>query len=268
MARGNGEAGKDVTPRRWRAELPSPVGPHPADGLVTVERATAFRQVLARRTTRLAVVVEDCYDPHNATAAMRRCDIFGIHRVHVTTGRSRFKVNRRVSQGAHRYLDLRIHPTIEEAYADLRRDGFRIMTSDLKADAVVGPQGLAAGLADRPLALVFGSEGFGVSPAATQGADGCFLIPMAGFSQSLNLSVSVAVSLYALRGEALAADAPGDMPPDEQRFWYDQWLRRQRGAAAERLVAEDGDWDEPPDPRAQVELDKRGEELETFGPVD
>jgi len=153
-----------------------------------------------------------------------------------------------------------------EIRAELRRDGFRIMVSDLEADAVVGPQGLAAGMAEQPLAVVFGSEGFGVSAAATAGADGCFLIPMAGFSQSLNLSVSVAVTLYALRGDALAADAPGDLPSEDQRYWYDAWLRRQRGAAAERLTAAADDWVEPADPRARLETDKRGIELETFGP--
>ena len=258
------ESSKDDTPRRWRQELSSPVPAHPADDLLTPERALAFRQVLARRSTRLAVVVEDCYDPHNATAVMRTCDIMGVHRVHVTTGRSRFKINRRISQGAHRYIDLRIHETIDEAYAELRADGYRVFCTDLRADSVIGPQALAAAMNEAPIAVVFGSEGFGVSQAATDGADGHFLIPMAGFSQSLNLSVSVAITLYALRGDALAADTPGDMPADEQIRWYDAWIRRQRGPAVDRLLAESES--ASPDPRAEIEIDRRGEELETFGP--
>lgn len=260
------EGGKDCRPaRRWRRELPSPVGPHPADDLLTPERAATFRQVLARRCDSLAVVVEDCYDPHNATAVIRTCDIFGIHRIHVTTTRSRFKVNRRVSQGAHRYVDLRVHATIEDAYADLRRDGFRILVSDLHADAVVGPQHLQEHHAAGPLALVFGSEGFGVSRSAVDAADGCFLIPMVGFSQSLNLSVSVATSIYALRGAALAADAPGDMSAERQRGWYHRWISAQKGAGVARRLAEH-DWTPPPDPRARIEHDRRDGELETFGP--
>jgi len=156
--------GKDVgVPTRFAQRLPSPVPSHPVDDLLTVERADTFRQVLARRTGRIAVVLEDCYDPHNATAVMRTCDAFGIMRVHCTTGRSRLKINSRVSQGAHRYLDLRIHEAIPAAYASLRADGFRIMVSDLKADAVVGPQHLSTILDERPLAVVFGSEGFGIS---------------------------------------------------------------------------------------------------------
>ncbi|MDA3961115.1 MAG: RNA methyltransferase [Planctomycetota bacterium] len=261
------DSAEDQRPtRRWRHLLPSPIEAHPADCLLTPERAETFRQVLARRTERLAVVVEDCHDPHNATAVVRSCDIFGVHRVHVTTGRSRFKVNRRVSQGAHRYVDLNVHADITEAYAALRKDGFKILVSDLHADAVVGPQSLAENLAEQPLALVFGSEGYGVSQAASEQADGFFLIPMAGFSQSLNLSVSVATTVYSLRALALTADAPGDMSAERQRAWYDSWLRAQKGEAVDRCVAAVGDgWVPPPDPRARLEVDKRGDELETFG---
>ena len=63
----------------------------------------------------------------------------------------------------------------------------------------------------KKLAVVFGGEGFGLSAAAVDQADGHFLIPMVGVSQSLNLSVSVATTLYALRGDDLAADLPGGM---------------------------------------------------------
>ena len=264
---GTAYTGKDTAARRrFQHDLPSPVPPHPVDALLTEQRAHAFRQVLARRCRGIAVVIEECYDPHNATAAMRTCDIFGVHRVHCVASRTRFKVNRRVSQGAHKYLDLRFHADITEAYAQLRADNYAIYATDLRADAVVGPQQLRRQAAERPLALVFGSEGFGISDAARAGCDGAFLIPMAGFSQSLNLSVSVAVSLYALRGDALAEDAPGDLSPQEQAFWYDQWVRQQHGPAAERLVADDADYLPPPDPRARIEHDRKGNELETFGP--
>ena len=252
---------------RFRCELESPIGDHPADHLLTDKRQQLFRQVLARRTTRLAVVIEDCYDPHNATAVMRTCDCLGIHRVHVTTERSAFKINRRVSQGVHRYIDLRIHHDIGQAYAELRADGYKIMVSDLKEDALCGPRQLQAALAEQPLALVFGSEGYGVSEAAANGADGFFLVPMAGFSQSLNLSATAAMTLFSLRGELLAADVAGDMPAEEQRFWYDQWLQNQRGEAAAQAIAAADTYELPLDPRARIDHDRKGNELESYGQV-
>lgn len=224
-------------PSRFARDLPSPVPAHPIDALLTPERARKYRQVLARRTGRLAVVVEDCFDPHNATAIIRTCDAFGIHRVLVVTGRNAFKVNRQVSQGTHHYIALEVFPDIAPAYARLRADGFRILVSDLGAGAAAGPQLLADDLARQPLALVFGNEGHGVTRAAAEGADGSFLIPMRGFCQSLNLSVSVAVSLYALRGRALSEDLAGDLPAAEQAACYDRWVREHKGHVADAVLA-------------------------------
>jgi tRNA (guanosine-2'-O-)-methyltransferase len=223
---------------------------HPLDTLLTPERAAKYRLVLARRTRRLVLVIEDCHDPHNATAVVRTADAFGVQEVHVTTSRSVFKINPRVSQGSHLHIDVHVHRSIDEAYAALRSRGYRIVASDLKAGATVGPQQLRDDLERQPLALVFGSESEGVSAAACAGADGFFLIPMAGFPQSLNLSVSVAVTVYALRGEALSAGLGGDLPIAEQLALYESWVRRQRGEAADVIM--------------QRATGRNGESLEVF----
>jgi tRNA (guanosine-2'-O-)-methyltransferase len=117
-------------PSIGQRDLPSPVGVHPLDHLMTASRAQKYRQVLARRTDKLIVVVEDCYDPHNATAIVRTCDAFGLQRVVVTTGRNAFRVNRKISQGSHLYVDLAVYPDIEQAYAALRKENYRIMVTD------------------------------------------------------------------------------------------------------------------------------------------
>ena len=221
---------------QFARELPSPVPPHPLDTLLTPERAAKYRQVLARRTGRIAVVVEDCHDPHNATAIVRTSDAFGVHEVHVVTPRTAFKVNRKISQGSHHYVDMHVHADVGACYAALRARGFRILVSDLAAGATVGPQELRGELARQPLALVFGNEGEGVSAAASAAADGFFLIPMVGFPQSLNVSVSVAVALYALRQDQLTRDEPGDLPPERQQEAYERWVRAHKGEAAELVM--------------------------------
>lgn len=238
-------------------DLPSPIPTHPAEHLLTPERAQRFRQVLARRTGRIAVVIEECYDPQNATAVVRTCDALGIHRVHVVTNKNTFKVNRRVSQGSHLNVDLRSHKDITEAYAELRADGFHIVVTDLTADAAIGPAALNDLVNERPLAVVFGNEGHGLSDAAKEGADGAFLIPMVGFPQSLNLSVSAAVSLYALRQQALVEDSAGDLSQAEQCRWFDLWVRRQK-SAAKVMNGQATDWVEG--------LDRRGETVDIAQP--
>jgi tRNA (guanosine-2'-O-)-methyltransferase len=215
-----------ISARPFSNRLLSPIPEHPAEHLLTEKRRERFRQVLARRTGRLSVVIEECYDPQNATAIVRTCDCLGIHRMHVVTNRNAFQVNRRVSQGAHLNLDLRLHGHIDDAYAELRADGFHILASNLHADAAIGPGSLEQQLESQPLALVFGNEGHGLSEEACQGADGFFVIPMVGFPQSLNLSVSVAMCAYALRQRNLEQDLAGDLSREEQCRWFEQWIRR------------------------------------------
>jgi tRNA (guanosine-2'-O-)-methyltransferase len=236
-------------------DLDSPVATHPLDALITEARARKYRQVLARRTDRLIVVVEDCYDPHNATAIVRTCDAFGLQRVVVTTGRNAFKVNRKISQGSHLYVDVQVFPEITEAYAALRAEGYRIMVTDLSAQALSSPRLLQPLLVERPLAIVFGNEGSGVTREASTLADGHFLIPMIGFPQSLNLSVSVAATLWSLRGQALTDDRPGDLPAERQQALYDHWVRTHKGEMADAAMRHN---------RATDELGKHGEELDAF----
>lgn len=207
--------------------LESPVGPHPMEQALTGQRRERFRQVLARRVTRLTVVVENCYDPHNATAVLRTCEAFGVHALHVVTDRNSFRVNRTISQGAHLYVDLVKHEDTERALRFLRDRGYRILVTDLGSGAARDPHDLRRALDRQPLALVFGNEESGVSQAARDGADGRFFVPMAGFVQSLNLSVTVAVTLFSIRHRELAEEVPGDMSAREQSYWYDLWVRRQ-----------------------------------------
>lgn len=243
---------------RFAQELASPIGSHPGDVLLTEQRLFKYRQVLARRCDNPAVVLEDCNDPHNATAVLRSCDAFGLQRVHVVTTRNAFKVNRRISQGTHRYIDLRVHEHIDQAYAALRADGYRIFASELGRARVHDLGEVAQARAAGPIAVVFGSESQGISPAAAAGADAFFLIPMLGFTESLNLSVSVAVTLYALRQEALLADAAGDLSPARQTALYEQWIRSLRGTALDRVLAAH-------DPRACSASGPRDEELDVYG---
>ena len=101
-----------------------------------------------------------------------------------------------------------------------------------------------------PIAIVFGNEGSGITPRARELADGCFLLPMSGFSQSLNLSVSVAMTLQALRGAAVAEDGPGDLAAEEQVACYDRWIRAYTGEAL--------------GPVARPALDRHGTAVEEF----
>lgn len=161
----------------------------------TQRRVDRFESVIARRQPTLTVVLEDVFDPHNASAVLRSCDAVGIREVHlvyVTQEPPKKSFGRSSSGSAAKWLDLHFHESIQACYAHLRERGFAILATALHDDS----QELYDVDFTEPVALVFGNEKEGVSSPGISGADGTVYIPMQGMVESLNISVSCAVSLY------------------------------------------------------------------------
>lgn len=161
----------------------------------TERRVNRFESVIAKRQPTLTVVLEDVYDPHNASAVLRSCDGVGVtevHLVYVKQDTPRESFVRTTSASAAKWLDVHYHDTIEECYAHLHERGFAIIATALQE----GSRELYEFNLAQPTALVFGNERDGVSEAGLAGADGTAYIPMQGMVESLNISVSCAVTLY------------------------------------------------------------------------
>ncbi len=194
---------------------------------VTPERQARMAEVIAWRTSHIQVVVEDLYHPHNASAVMRSCECFGIQHLHVVENRNRWQPNRDVAMGAgnwihvHRYR-ARGADNSAGCLQALRARGLRIV-------ATTCPGALSVPLGelplDQPVALWFGNEEAGLSQTALQAADLRVHIPMYGFTQSFNVSVSAAICLYELRRRLAEATAAWPLSPAERRAAYRLWLR-------------------------------------------
>jgi tRNA (guanosine-2'-O-)-methyltransferase len=215
---------------------PSILPPQPFDSMISDKRASRFRQVLMRRSNKLAVVVEDCHDQHNATAIIRSCDAFGVDTIHIISSYQKFRINKQVSRGTHHFMEIFIHKSTEEAYQTLKSQGYTIFASTLTAEKVINTEELQQIYLTKPIAIVFGEESSGLSEKATNLADGHFMIPMAGFAQSLNVSVALAVTVYAIRGKELCNDADGNLTEPEQLKRYTRWVKRKRGPAVDRVI--------------------------------
>lgn len=164
--------------------------------LVTPQRLARMDAVIARRTRSLVPVLEDLADPHNGAAVMRSADAFGCHEVHVIEQRHPFAVSHRVTRGTHRWLELIKHESTEACVESLRTRGYRVYVASMEGGT--SPEALAA---IERVAVVFGNEHKGPSPAMRSAADGTYAIPMVGFVESLNVSVASAITLYvAARG--------------------------------------------------------------------
>lgn len=166
---------------------------------VTDDRWQTLNEVLDKRTRYLTVVLEDIYQPHNASAVLRSCDCFGIQDVHVIENRNEFDPNEGVTIGADKWISLYTYNeqqknNTRQCYQQLREEGYRIIaTTPHQDDTTIDEIPM-----DQKTALVFGAEMAGLSDYALEQADGYAKIPMVGFSESFNISVGAALCLYEL----------------------------------------------------------------------
>lgn len=165
-----------------------------ASQFITAERFERIRQVASKRTHHVAVVLENLFQGHNASAVLRTCDCFGIQKVMAIENVHRFQPNEEIALGAEKWLDI-THYKGEEAvrmcYQELRSQGYRIAATTPHGNPVaVDDMDLSA-----PVALVFGTEKDGLSHQALSEADFTVALPMYGFTESFNISVSAALFL-------------------------------------------------------------------------
>jgi tRNA (guanosine-2'-O-)-methyltransferase len=198
---------------------------------VTAERKARIDAVLDGRLSGLTVVLENLHDPHNGAAAIRSLEGFGIGHLHVVESREPFRFSSTVTQGCEKWIQVHKHPDVAGCAHQLRGQGMKLYA------AVLGGQLALEDLdVKTPAALVFGNEHDGLSPEAIAACDATFTIPMTGFTQSFNLSVSVAVSAHdAARRRRQGLGTPGDLDGQERARLRARWYalsmddRRARG---------------------------------------
>lgn len=168
-------------------------------GFLTNERLSLFQRILSLRTNYLTVVLEDLYQTQNTSAVLRTADCFGVQNVHVIENKNVFQLNPDVVRGASNWVTVTRHNgktmNTPEALQQLRKEGYRIVVAtphdhDVDLEKFDLEKGKAA--------LVFGCERPGLSEWAMKEADEYMKIPMAGFTESLNVSVAVAITLHHL----------------------------------------------------------------------
>ncbi|MGE5184980.1 MAG: TrmH family RNA methyltransferase [Acidobacteriota bacterium] len=179
--------------------------------MLSAERVARIDAVLARRLQSVTVAVEDTYDPHNAAATLRTSEALGLQDVHVIEPLERFSAAKGVTRGAHKWIDLHRWPSAEAAAGALRGRGFRVF-----ATLPGAPQSIDDVEVGSPIAVVFGNEHAGLSAGAISACDGALAVPMFGFTESYNLSVTVALAMSRLAARRRAyIGADGDL--DEAR---------------------------------------------------
>ncbi|MAO64452.1 MAG: rRNA methyltransferase [Balneola sp.] len=200
----------------------------------TESRWERIQEIVQKRTRHLTVVVEDIYQPHNASAVLRSCDGFGIQDVHIIENKNEFEPSSQVTIGAdqwltiHRYNQPKVDNT-ELCFNTLKEQGYKVIaTTPHKEDTNLNALDISG-----KTALVFGSEIDGISDRAMELADGFMKIPMFGFSESFNISVSAAVCLYNLTRRLRTSEIPWPLDTEEMEELKLKWLRQSIRAGEE-----------------------------------
>jgi len=193
---------------------------------LTENRKKLFEKIIQYRTRHITVVLEDIYQPHNASAVLRSADLTGIQDVHVIENRNRYHVNPEVAMGSAKWLNLIKYNATEDntlaAYESLRKAGYRIIATTPHTD----DQTLDEIPVDGKMALVFGTELNGLSETAIAHADEFLYIPMYGFTESYNISVSAALILFSLTEKLRKTTVNWQLSKEEQLDTLIEWAKR------------------------------------------
>lgn len=189
---------------------------------LTENRRNRFNQVLKQRTKHFTVATEDVYQLHNTSAVIRSCDVFGIQEVNIVEEINSKRIDREIAMGAQKWVDLNRYHTVKSCISDLKQKGYQIVATT--------PHAEGCDLIDFDISkkscFFFGRETEGLSQQVLDEAD-CFLkIPMVGFTESLNISVSAAIILQHVTAQLRKSTITWQLTEQElieKRF---DWLKK------------------------------------------
>jgi tRNA (guanosine-2'-O-)-methyltransferase len=184
--------------------------------LALERRAEKFRRVIADRIESVTVVMDAPHDPHNGAAILRSCEAFGVQTLHVVERIEPFLIARKVSKGTERWLDVIRHKDVDSALTRLTRERYKLVVAHPEGEFL--PEELAE---FERIALVMGNESDGVCAELTRAAHHTVRVPMRGFVESLNVSVTTALLLA-----AVTRNRSGDLSEERQTYLYARSLQR------------------------------------------
>lgn len=191
------------------------------ESFLTEKRKQLFKKVISRRTNHFTVATQDVYQLHNTSAVIRSCDVFGIQNVQVVEEVNLKKIDREIAMGAQKWVDINRYNSTEDCIASLRRQGYKIVATSPHRGTMLQDFDISS-----PLALFFGRETEGLSPEVLEEADEFLQIPMEGFTESLNISVSAAIILQDLTARLRKSDIKWQLTEEEQILKRMDWAKK------------------------------------------
>ncbi|MBT8260103.1 MAG: RNA methyltransferase [Flavobacteriaceae bacterium] len=192
------------------------------EGYLTEKRLKRFNDVLSKRTKHFTVATEDIYQLHNTSAVMRSCDVFGIQELSIIEEQNVKRIDREIAMGAQKWVDLNRFNTSKECIRYMRKRGYQIVaTTPHKNDCLLQEFDIT-----KKSCFFFGRETEGLSQDVLDEAD-CYLkIPMVGFTESLNVSVSAAIILEHVTNKLRATNVKWQLSEDVKNQKKLDWIKK------------------------------------------
>ena len=188
---------------------------------LTERRQNLFNEVISKRTRHFTVVTEDVYQLHNTSAVMRSCDVFGIQDLHVIEEKQGKNIDREIAMGAQKWVNIHRHNATEKCMNDLKVKGYQIIATSPHNDSTL----IQDFDVTKKSAFFFGTEKDGLSETVLTKANGFLKIPMYGFTESLNISVSAAIILQSVVTKLKATEIDWQLSEEEKKVILLQWTK-------------------------------------------
>lgn len=181
------------------------------ESYLTDHRKARFQKVLSQRTKHFTVATEDVYQLHNTSAVMRSCDVFGIQELHVIEEQNVKRIDREIAMGAQKWVDLHRYHSAKNCIDLLKAQGYQIVaTTPHTNDCLLQDFDIT-----KKSCFFFGRETEGLSVTVINEADAFLKIPMVGFTESLNISVSAAIILQHVTNKLKNSDVSWQLSESE-----------------------------------------------------
>jgi tRNA (guanosine-2'-O-)-methyltransferase len=196
---------------------------------LTERRTALFKKVLSERTRHFTVATEDVYQLHNTSAVMRTCDVFGIQDLHVVEERLGKRVDKEIAMGAQKWVSLNRYHSITDCIKNLKNSGYQIIATTPHDNSTM----LHEFDVSNKSAFFFGKESDGLSDTVMNAADGFLKIPMYGFTESLNISVSAAIILQSVVSKMKQSTVSWQLSGAEKFEIEMEWMKKTIKASEE-----------------------------------
>ncbi|WP_390887381.1 TrmH family RNA methyltransferase [Capnocytophaga bilenii] len=188
---------------------------------ITEERKQRFLEIISQRTNHFTVAMEDVFQMHNTSAVVRTCEVFGVQQAHSIEGRYGKRLDEKIAMGAQKWVDVFRYDDTQKCIDTLREKGYQIVATTPHKDAYL----LNDFDISKKSAFFFGTEKEGLSEKVLAQADTYLKIPMVGFTESLNISVAVAIVLQQLTDKLRRSNIKWQLTDEERYSVLEQWTK-------------------------------------------